>query len=49
MKWKVTYVKENEDKYTEEIEAPTYTRAYTDFLFEHPKSYAITDLVQISK
>ena len=52
MKWKVTYVKENENKqkeYTEEIEAPTYTRAYTDFLFDHPKSYAITDLVQISK
>lgn len=52
MKWIVTYVKEDEDKqkeYTEEIEAPTYTRAYTDFLFDHPKNHAITNLVQISK
>ena len=45
MKWRVTYVKEDEDKrkrFTEEVEAPTYTKAYLKFLFEHPTNYAIT-------
>lgn len=52
MKWRVTYVKEDEDKrkrFTEEVEAPTYTKAYLKFLFEHPTNYAITGLVAISK
>ena len=51
MKWRVTYVKENEDKekeYTEEVEAPTYTKAYTNFLFDHPNTYAIKKLVEVN-
>lgn len=51
MKWRVTYIKEEEDKrrrYTEEIEAPDYTKAYFNFLYEHPKTHIIIKLVAIS-
>ena len=51
MKWRVTYVKEDEDKrkhYTEEVEARDYTRAYLKFLYEHPKTHIITKVVAIS-
>lgn len=44
MKWRVTYRKEEEDKrrrYTEEIEALDYTKAYLKFIYEHPKTHTI--------
>lgn len=52
MKWRVTYVKEDEDKrkrFTEEVEAPTLTTAYLTFVDAHPKNHAISDLVAISE
>ena len=48
MRWKVTYIKEDEDRrvhYTEEVEAPDYTKAYMKFLCEHPKNHVIIKLV----
>ena len=51
MKWRVTYRKEEEDKrksYTEDIEASNYTKAYFKFIFEHPKTHIIINLVAIS-
>ena len=51
MKWRVTYRKEEEDKrksFTEDIEAVSYTKAYLNFLYEHPKTHIIIKLVAIS-
>lgn len=51
MKWRVTYIKEEEDKrrhYTEVVEALDYTKAYLKFLYEHPKTHIIIDVVVIS-
>ena len=51
-KWRVTYRKEDGDKrkrYTEEIEALDYTKAYFKFLFEHSYSHTIIDVVEIKE
>ena len=50
MRWLVTYIKEDADRrvhYKEEIEALDYTKAYMKFLFEHPKTHVITNLVPV--
>jgi hypothetical protein len=50
MKWRVTYVKEGEDKgkyYTEEVVAPDYSRAYLKFLYEHPKTDVIISVAVV--
>ena len=50
MRWRVTYIKEDADRrvhYKEEIEALDYTKAYLKFLYEHPKSHVIINLVQV--
>ena len=52
MRWKVTYIKEDEDRrihYTEEVEAVDYTKAYMKFLFEHPKTHMIIKLVPVEE